>query len=78
MSNNWNGILRAAPYLPSSLVLDTGKLSSHLAGSFTAPTASGFGSSTSCEVRGCFGLVNFGSATGKLGRAVGHEMVTTG
>jgi len=32
-------------------------------------TASGSGSSTSCEVRGCFGLANSGSVAGKLGRA---------
>jgi putative ABC transport system permease protein len=46
MSNNWNGIPRADPSLPSSVVLDTGKLSSHPAGSFVVLTASAFGSST--------------------------------
>jgi ParE-like toxin of type II ParDE toxin-antitoxin system len=46
MSNNWNGIPRADPSQPSSVVLDTGKLSSRPAGSFIALTVSGFGSST--------------------------------
>lgn len=62
----------------SSVVLDIGTLSRLPAGSFIVLTASAFGSSTSCEVRGCFGLVNFGSATGKLGRTVANEIVATG
>jgi hypothetical protein len=73
MSNNWNGTQEADPCLPRSVVLDTGKLSSRPAGSFTGLTASGFGSSTSCEARGCFGLVNFENVTEKLDKAVPNE-----
>jgi hypothetical protein len=78
MSNNWNGTQEADPCLPSSVVLDTGKLSSRPAGSFTGLTASGFGSSTSCEVRGCFGLATFENVTEKLGQAAAHEIIGIG